>query len=154
MAVGYQRDYTDAFVGFANNGFLINDQYVDGISITYGTPRKHLWTYAIGLTDRANQPNFNCPCAKFPGPLPPSFVHDNYYCESGAELNGLGNHIDDPIWDGEGCSSENACCSDPSLPWFYHQLPLTASEDIETRICRDSFNDEDILVGKLQLYVQ
>ena len=62
---------------------------------------------------------------------------------------------DDPVWDGEGCSNDNNCCSDPNLPWFHRQFPLTASEDLETRNCRDeSLNSEDILVKELQLHVQ
>ena len=155
MTVGYQKDYTDGFAGVHFSSRTINGPYVDSVSITYGTPRRHLWTYAVGFSDKSNQPNFNCPCAKFPGPLPPSFVHDYYYCESGTEVNGRGNYIDDPVWDGEGCSDENACCADPNLPWFYRQIPLTASEDIETRICRDSPSiDEDILIRELQLYIQ
>ena len=133
----------------------IKGPYVDGISITYGIPRKHIWTYAIGDSDRSNNANRNCPCSEFPGRLPPSFVHNNYYCESGSETGGSGVHADDVVWDGEGCSDGNSCCSDPSLPWFYRQLPLTAIEDIETRICRDqASDDENILVKELQLYVQ
>ena len=151
MAVGYQMDSTDAF-GFITS---INSPYVDGISITYGILRKHIWTYAIGASDRSNIENRNCPCSEFSGRLPPSFVHDNYYCESGTMLDGKGVFTDDPVWDGEGCSDGNSCCSDPSLPWFYRQLPLTASEDIEIRICRNAEQDnEDILVKELQLYVK
>ena len=121
MAVGYQKNYCDAFAGFSVNGYLINGPYVDGISITYSSPRKHIWTYAIGLSDRSNTPAFNCPCAQYPGPLPPSFVHENYYCESGTMLNSKGIFIDDPVWDGEVCSNENSCCSDPNQPWFYRR---------------------------------
>ena len=29
----------------------IDGNYVDGISITLGSPRKHVWTYAVGLSD-------------------------------------------------------------------------------------------------------
>ena len=58
-------------------------------------------------------------------------------------------YTDDPVWDGDGCSNGN------SLPWFYHQLPLTASEDIETRICSDETSSiEDVLVRELQMYIQ
>ena len=64
-------------------------------------------------------------------------------------------YTDDPVWDGDGCSNGNSCCSEPSLPWFYHQLPLTASEDIETRICSDKTSSiEDVLVRELQMYIQ
>ena len=149
MAVGYQMDGTDAFAGIHFFSRSINGPYVDGVSITYGTPRKHKWTYAIGFSD-SNQPcnASNCPCSQFPGSFPPSFVNDNYYCEPGSS-------IDDPVWDGKGCSTDNSCCSNPSLPWFYRQIPLTTTEDIETRICHDDVSsDEDILVEKFKLYVQ
>ena len=157
MAVGYQKDTPNGFAARAYSTQLINDAYVDGISITYGTPRKHIWTYAIGIGYRI-QKNGNCPCSEFPGRLPPSFVHENYYCESGNLLSDTdvsGVLTDDPVWDGDGCSSDTNCCSDPSLPWFYRQIPLTASEDIETRICRDQGSgNEDVLIRELQLYVQ
>ena len=98
----------------------------------------------------------NCPCTEFPGRLPPSYVHNNYYCESGRGTSAVSNVFTaNSVWDGESCSSDNSCCSEPSLPWFYHQLPLTASEDMEARICRDEASDnEDVLVREIQLYVQ
>ena len=154
MVMGYQKGTTD---GFFTTVKSLNGPYVDGVSITYGSPRKHLWTYAVGLSDNFNSPNYNCPCSHIPGSLPPPFVHDNYYCESGAVLHPKEStyYTDDPVWDGAGCSSDNNCCSEPSLPWFYRQIPLTTNEDIETRICRDVHSsDEDILIKELQLYVQ
>ena len=158
MAVGYQSSTTDGFADFHFSKRSINDPYVDGVSITYGTPRKHVWTYASGHSDMGNYlPQYpsNCPCSEFPGRLPPSFVHDNYYCESGSKVSSSGVFSDDPVWDGNNCSNDNSCCSDPSLPWFYRQIPMTASEDIETRICRDEVSsNEDVLVKQLQLYVQ
>ena len=158
MAVGYQENTTDGFAALAVplRSIHINGPYVEGVSITYGTPRKHIWTYAIGYSDATSGHSSNCPCSQFPGTLPPSFVHDHYYCESGSNSFPEGRaHTDDPVWDGDGCSSENSCCSEPSMPWFYRQIPLTASEDIEARICRDEVSaNEDILVRELQLYVQ
>ena len=160
MALGYQSSSTDGFAAFHFSNRSINGPYVDGISITYGTPRKHIWTYAMGNTDRANHlPQFpsNCPCSPFPGRLPPSFVHDNYYCESGTDISRSDAKVctKDLLWDGKDCSIDNSCCSEPSLPWFYRQIPLTATDDIETRICRDeASSNEDVLVRELQLYVQ
>ena len=149
MAVGFQKGQPDA--AFRS----INNPYVDGVSITYGSPKKHLWTYAIGISEGNESKLANCPCSKFPGLSLPSFVHKNYYCESGMIQIAAGYFTDDPVWDGKNCSSENNCCADPSLPWFYCQLPLTASEDIETRICCDeASSNEDVLVRDLQLYVQ
>ena len=48
-----------------------------------------------------------------------------------------GYHTDDPVWDGEGCSSNNNCCSEPSMPWtmvLYCQIPQNVNEDIEVRL--------------------
>ena len=151
MEVGYQQSSTD---GFQTSVKSINGPYVDGVSITYGNPRKHIWTYGIGHTsDQDPAAPFNCPCSQFPGPLP-SFVQDIYYCESGTTQASSGLFTGDPVWDGEVCSSQNNCCSEPSLPWFYCQLPLTASDDIETRICRDeASSNEDVLVREFLLYV-
>ena len=160
MIVGYQKGSTDGFASLAYSSRSINGPYVDGVSITYGSPtREHIWTYAVGFSDKHNVlPKYpvNCPCSQYPGKLPPSFVHDNYYCESGS-LNYPSSwaiyFTTDPVWDGKGCSSENSCCSEPNLPWFYRQIPLTANNDIETRICCDqAFDDEGVLVRDLQLF--
>ena len=48
MTVGYQKGSTDGFSSVKLNSRSISGPYVDGVSITYGTPRKHIWTYAIG----------------------------------------------------------------------------------------------------------
>ena len=56
---------------------------------------------------------------------------------------------------GKECSNDNSCSSEPNLPWFYHQIPLTVNSDIEARICRDEvFDNEAVLVKELQLYIQ
>ena len=104
MAVGYQKNNTDGFATLRFSSRSINGPYVDGVSITYATPRKHIWTYAVGFSDKSDHNNqVNCPCSEFSGRLPPSFVHDNYYCESSnLQMNTYENNyfIDDPVWDG------------------------------------------------------
>ena len=62
----------------------INYPYVDGVSITHGaSPRKHIWTYAAGLTGNSDVYGSiaNCPCSG--GISLPHFVRSDYYCESG-----------------------------------------------------------------------
>jgi len=46
---GFHKGSPDAF----HNGktYSIDHQYVDGISITLGSPRKHVWTYVAGKSD-------------------------------------------------------------------------------------------------------
>ena len=56
--------------------------YADEILISFGSPRKHEWTYVAGFSDDGNYSHYNCPCAHIPGPYPPSFVGEYHYCES------------------------------------------------------------------------
>ena len=158
QAVGYQKGSTDAFHKYPTGRDSINSYYLEGVSITYGNPRKHIWSYAAGLSDDGNYPTFNCPCAEYPGPAPPSFVGDHYYCESGntGTYDYTTVHVNDTLWDGEGCGTGNNCCAQPGMPWFCRTLPQEAEEDIEVRICADhpSEIDEDVYIELLEVYIQ
>ena len=97
----------------------------------------------------------NCSYAVIPGPAPPSFVGNNYYCESGAGDTFDSNtyYFSDPLWDGAGCSSGNTCCSNTNQPWFYHQLSEMTQDDIEVRICMVEPHAIDVtVVDLLELY--
>ena len=103
-----------------------------------------------------NNPS-RCPCAASPGSAPPSFVGSNFYCESGAEdsQNASRYYLSNPLWDGNGCSSGNNCCSIINLPWFQYQLSQMTTDDVEVRVCtNEEFSDEGILIDILELYVQ
>ena len=156
-ARGYQVSSPDGFNRRNNAGSTINDTYVDGLSITCGYPRQHIWTYAVGVTDPGRNADC-CPCSTYRGRSPPTFIGSNYYCESGA-ANNIFNYgtyyLSDPLWDGNGCSSDNTCCSNTNLPWFQHQLTEMTQDDIEVRICRDeAFVNEEILIDILEIYIQ
>ena len=138
-----------------------DDNYVDGVSVTYGTPRTHIWTYAAGVSGTTSfDLSGSCPCANpaaTTNVLPPHFVGDNYFCESGnqEETTEVSNFFeDDPLWDGEQCEGE--CCSNGrSPPWFSVILPNPISDDIEVRICGDEGTDnEDTPVQLLEIFVQ
>ena len=78
---GYQYRSPDAFYTTCSWSCTVDDSYVDGISITHGDrPRKHIWTYAAGLTEAYTYSKC-CPCSG--GTPPPNFVGSDYYCESG-----------------------------------------------------------------------
>ena len=80
-ARGYQKGDTVAFYG-SSFGKTIENDYVSGLSITYSNnPLKHVWTFAVGISENLNTQD-NCPCTQYPGRAPPSFVGNNYYCES------------------------------------------------------------------------
>ena len=157
-AIGYQRSTADGFYGYAGLGKDIDSPYVDGLSITYGSPRHHLWTYAVGNAESgdADRPGsgITCPCAPVSGAQPPSFVQNHYYCESGNRA-GLAAHrwfTEDPLWDGEGCPTNNTCCDPPNLPWFNRAIETPSTADIELRLCQDQ-SAEDVGLELFELYV-
>ena len=154
QAKGYEKGSTDAFEKKLQT---IDHAYVDGISITIGSPRKHVWTYAAGLSDDYDYPRWNCPCATHPGPPPPAFVGNHYYCESGdvGTWEGAPYYLSDPLWDGTGCGTGNGCCAQIGMPWFYRKLPLSVAEDFEVRICKDiGHSNEDVAVEKVELFIK
>ena len=84
-ARGYQKRDTVAFYGSQSPySKTIDESYVSGLSITYSSnPRQHIWTFASGRGERNNN-NWNCPCSVNGGYSPPSYVGNDYYCESGS----------------------------------------------------------------------
>ena len=130
----------------------INTPYLDGVSITYGLPYKHLWSYAVSQILILST-DFICPCTGLSTAVPtvPPFVGENYYCEG---RGGVG--VNNPLWDGEGCSSEEqaGCCSFPNQPWFHRVIPR-AKETIQLRLCSDQgLGDERFAVFQYEFYIQ
>ena len=120
-------DSPDGFTGSQRPSRTINDNYVDGISLTYGTSNKtHIWTFiADGLKN-----NQNCPRQV------PEYVGSDYSC-----LNPESS-----------CTSSSSSCYSPFFRLF--QQPVT--EDIELRLCRDQnrvTGSEGIYLGNLEIYV-
>ena len=146
---GYQ-DYSPD--GFNTGTDSIDSYYIDGISITHGNPRTHLWSYVAGWSEKA----LRCPCAR-PDPTDrsgvPSFVGEHFYCESGFS-GSIANRIawEDPLWDGQGCtSSGNQCCN--RYGWFHREIPTT-SDNIEVRWCADQHHvDENVFADQLEIWV-
>ena len=154
--VGYQYGSPNAVEthqGYINN---INSYYVDGVSITCGSPRQHVWTLMAGLFDSHN----NCPCNTPPGGTQQvqSFVGSNYFCESGNPDDTWTRtlYTKDPLWDGKGCgTNETICCSAPGLPWFHRDYGnVTTTDYIELRVCGDQpTTNEDVPVSFYEIYV-
>ena len=76
--IGYQIGSTDAFL--AGSGRSIDISYVDGISVTHGSPRQHIWTFAAGIDEGTSFPAATCPCVSgsTASTRIPSFVGQNY----------------------------------------------------------------------------
>ena len=149
-AAGYMQNTADGLVtGPRCPSCNINKPYVDGISITHGYPRVHIWTYA-----GSHNPHIDyCPCtidASF-GQSQPNFVGSDYYCEVASSMT-------DRLWDGEGCTGrEVPCCQRvrERSGWFIKEINAPSTNDIEVRICTDEErSNEDIWVERFELYVQ
>ena len=158
-ARGYQKGSANGFHWGHRESQTIDGYYVDGLSITYGMPRQHLWTYLHGQHDNKTSTGFNCPCATAigGGPEPFSFVGTNYYCESGsiATQNATAYYFNDPLWDGSDCYRSTECCNSPIQPWFYRELNGTTTSNIEARICHaNRYSTGSMLIDQLELYIQ
>ena len=158
---GYQFGSPDAFNVFdCPTPCTIDNPYVDGVSITHGSPRMHIWTYAAGLIEESALDGliYSCPCTGH-GRSPPNFVGSDYYCESGLDRPPWVPFMlypNDTLWDGQGCDGlERTCCDPPNLPWFCRELPQPTTDDLEVRICGDQvLADEDTPIDLVQLYIQ
>ena len=158
--VGYQYSGTDALDQTRGTGLTshndINSYYVDGISLTYGSPRQHIWTFISGYSESVQRSDVNCPCAQGTTQTVQSFIGSDYFCESG-NPDGYDTsklYTNDPLWDGKGCSSlEQSCCQAPGLPWFHKVLNSTTTNYIEMRVCGDQ-DDEDATINYYDIYVK
>ena len=127
--------------GFQRHGLsrpekpTLNDNYVDGVSLTRGSsPRTHIWTYI------ATAPSCTSCSMRFPAFLDSS----QYTCDanSGCTVNQVCGNL---LWDGNECEGTTT---------FYRQLPQPTSDDIEMRVCRDENRDnEDFLLTFIEMYV-
>jgi hypothetical protein len=150
--IGYQFGSPEAY----NTGSSIdsNSHYVDGVSLTHGSSRQHIWTFAAARDEVSGY----CPCSKTSQHfLPPAFVGNDYFCDAGsATYAGHIFYADNPLWDGAGCGPQSTCCSFNNPPWFYKQLPQPTADDIEMRVCCDYGPDtnEDIAIEVVEIYVQ
>ena len=149
-AIGYSTGSSDAFAEIFNfrNSPSIDEPYVDGISVTHGSPRQHIWTFGVGHGIN-HYIQYRCPCdspnhALDAAPFPPSYVGSNYFCDG--NYNGA-------LWDAMNCTTN--CCTFNNPPWFSVSLPAPTSDNIEVRICGDENpGNENTLLSVLQLYVQ
>ena len=150
----YQWGQPDAF---GNRGRSIDEAYACGLSMTHGTPRNHIWTFAAGESEGNHGTTHSCPCDSNRTITIPQFVGNDYFCESGINGPYPGNTFqpNDPLWDGEDCLPSSTCCSLHNPPYFVKQLPTSTTDDIEARICVDDpISGTNIAVELVELYVQ
>ena len=83
--IGYQHSVTDAFEAYhIGRVTTIDGAYVCGVSLTHGSPRQHIWTFAAGRSETGYTVADACPCDATINIAIPPFVGGDYFCESGA----------------------------------------------------------------------
>lgn len=153
---GYQDGLTAAFFHSTGVSSDIDSPYLDGIAITRGTPREHVWSFASGYSSSEDAPSFRCPCVaeSLAGAIPPpTFVGNNSFCDSGTDGTPRSGEFYDanPLWDGQGCLAGNGCCS--RGPYFFADLSQATCDPLEVRLC---LYDPSINIGVsiIELYVK
>ena len=147
---GYQVGHCDGIDGVND----INSNYLDGLSITRGSPRQHVWSFLADYNQN------HCPCASGNSESVRSFMGTNWFCESGNPSWTSSNRLftADPLWDGQGCGgTEGPCCNVPGIPWFHRDYGSNTTTDyIEFRICSDYlyYTSEDSPLSFYEIYVK
>ena len=134
--LGRQEGSTDAFHPTFSDSANLDGVYLDGVSITHGTPRKHIWSLGFAT----HYSSGDCPCVSNVNAVisVSPFIGKDYFCEAGRT-----------VWDGK-CS--NRCCQKGG-PWFCKTLPEQTADDIELRVCATG-PDEKFLLEEVEIYVQ
>ena len=163
--LAYQNGYPVAF--HFNSYNSIDQAYVFGVSLTCGrNPRKHIWTFAGATDETSSRPDFKCPCINrhmsSSTSRIPSFIGNDLFCDTGFSnhhsSDGRVFYPNDPLWDGNGCGSNNTCCSVSNLctkspPWFIKHLSSSTTDNVEMRLCKPNF-DGSTPIEIVELYVQ
>ena len=115
--------------------------------------RQHIWTFAAGRSEvSTSKPQWDCLCDRANYDRVPTFVADDYFCESGLHSAWNSNNRiffpDDVLWDGQNCTSTSTCCQLNNPPWFTKTLPDATADDIE--LC----SYDDIPIELIELCVQ
>ena len=159
--IGYQFGQPEAFVAEnINDPQTIDGPYVDGVSLTYGNPRQHIWTFANALDERGGIAT--CPCTNTNRQATiniPSLIGNDYFCETGVPPGqswSVGTfYANDSLWDGQGCGPASTCCTFNNPPWFCKQLPQSTNADLEVRLCSYSAaSAENTPIELIEIYTK
>ena len=79
----------DIYPNDNNNNDSIDGYYVDGVLITHcSNPRKHIWTYICRNSEQGKN-HQNYPCNSGSETTLPSYMGNDYYCESAGRFSAL-----------------------------------------------------------------
>ena len=159
----YQWGTAAGFRGYRLGYNTIDDAYFSGVAVMHGSPRQHIWTFAIGSGE--NNTGYwpgQCPCDSSSGYIrTPPFVGEDYFCESGYIGPGYRDyeaeytlHSNDTLWDGKDCFSTSTCCSRHNHPFFTKTLSTPTNDNIELRRCGLYGSLDNVAIELIELYVK
>ena len=160
-ATAYRWGYNHGFYDYHANRGTLNSAYVDGLSLTHGSPPTHIWTFASGVFSSNTSVCLNtvtrCPCELGNTYSSPPFVGNDYFCESVAtvdnwNINPLQFYPDNALWDGQ--DHLNPCYGLNNPPWFNKTLPVPTTDSIDIRLCLNYPGFSNIAIELLEIYVQ
>lgn len=159
--IAYQEGKPDAFYPSSSTYQTLDDVYVDGVSITHGSPRNHIWTFAAAMHEELSFMRHLCPCtnsrsSQISNIFIPSFVGENYFCDTGCSSIASPKQFygENPLWDGSGCGEFHECCDrQENQEYFCTDLPAPTTNAIEVRICADQ-KDEQIHLQQIELFIK
>ena len=86
--VGTTDSFGDGIIIGRNRSNDIDTNYLDGVSLTHGTPRQHIWSFAAAPNEVDTPPLLHCPCINrdqaSSAARPPAFVGNDYFCDTGS----------------------------------------------------------------------
>ena len=120
---GYRENTPDPL-----NSDNFETSYVDGVSLTHGSPRQHIWTFAGSLV-----------YSFFPA------IGNDFFCTA-----------QERAWvTPDTCASGCSSCTPSSPPWFCKTLPQPTTDDIELRVCGDEdISNEDTPIDRVEIYIR
>jgi hypothetical protein len=127
---------------------------VDGVSLTHGRPRTHIWTFAAASDEVSSCPHCNCPCILQAKQL----YHQHLLGVTTSVILAVvhtGRTYSMETWDGAGCVPLNACCFFNILHGSTsscHGPPLTMWR--WECMCRNlPPSDEDVAIESVEIYM-
>ena len=120
--------------------FIVSNRYSSAYSVesysheTYSST--HKWSFSAGPVESGSSGHVG-PCNIQSGISAPSYVGNDYYCESGTLIN------PDNIWYTSDPSGMAYLAVIAGLPWFHKTLSTSTTATITTRVCLDEATNNE-----------
>lgn len=136
-----------------NNDNLVDGiTLVDGLTVTYSSPIRHIWTFSAHFNPSMDR--FSCPCnpnVNNINMLAVNFANGSYFCDYSRPNENR------PLWTGD-CgdlmTTVPECCNPNGPPYFSATLDEPTTENVDVRICTNVNSPESVYVESMELFIQ